>query len=427
MYTHAVHQRFPYKSLHPVESLISAIDDAQPDLLIPCDDRAVQHLHELFVRAHGEGPVGAAAAALIERSLGASESYPIVTSRSDLLEVAREEGIRVPDTKAINSTNDLEFWQSGQPLPWVLKADGSFGGMGVRIVQAREQAEKAFAELNCPFRVLRVAERLVVDRDPFWLRPWWNHRQPSVIAQAYIQGRPANCAVACWEGKILAGISAEVLCAVGMIGPAVVVRIVDNSEMLLAAEKLARRLRLSGFFGLDFMIEDRTRAPYLIEMNARCTPLCHLQLGEGRDLVGALWTKLSGEAMRTVSPIIQNDTIAYFPGAWRHNKELLDLSYQDIPWDDPELIEALLRAWPSHTLLFRLRHVISATFKGGRLRVAGTEDRKSTIDCRCSVSKSLVFSFVISSRANRRGHSSEERRAAQRYDLSLPVPRPDSA
>jgi hypothetical protein len=155
-----------------------------------------------------------------------------------------------------------------------------------------------------------------------------------------------------------------------MMGPAGVVRIVYDSEMLLAAEKLARRLRLSGFFGLDFMIEDRTRVPYLIEMNARCTPLCHLQLGEGRDLVGALWTKLSGEPMRNMSPIIQNDTIAYFPAAWTYNKELLDLSHQDIPWDDPELIEALLRAWPSHTLLFRLRRALSAAFAGRKSSVS---------------------------------------------------------
>jgi predicted ATP-grasp superfamily ATP-dependent carboligase len=54
--------------------------------------------------------------------------------------------------------------------------------------------------------------------------------------------------------------------------------------MMFAAERLAHRLDLSGFFGLDFMIEDNTETTYPIEMNPRCTQFCHLQLGKGRDI-----------------------------------------------------------------------------------------------------------------------------------------------
>jgi len=361
-YTRAVEQNFSYSSLRPLDSLMAAIREARPQLLIPCDDRGVQHAHELHARALSEGAAGAAIAALIERSLGVPESYPIVSSRYLLLKIAREEGICVPETKAIDSTSDLESLYPGPVASWVLKADGTFGGTGVRIARTREQALKTFAELSRPYRMLRVLERLVVDRDPFYLRPWWKKEQPAVIAQAHVQGQPANCAVACWEGEILAAISAEVVGAVDATGPAGVVRIVENPAMSLAAKKLASRLSLSGFFGLDFMIEDATRVPYLIEMNPRGTPLCHLRFGGRRDLIGTLWTKLSGEPMRDVCPIIPNDVIAYFPRAWKHNRDLLHSSYQDIPQDDPELIAALLRPWPSRTLLFRLRQVLAAAY-----------------------------------------------------------------
>jgi carbamoylphosphate synthase large subunit len=63
--------------------------------------------------------------------------------------------------------------------------------------------------------------------------------------------------------------------------------------MRLAAERIAYRLGLSGSFGLDFMIEDASLETYLIELNPRCSPLSHLQHGEERDLISALWAQLS--------------------------------------------------------------------------------------------------------------------------------------
>jgi predicted ATP-grasp superfamily ATP-dependent carboligase len=122
---------------------------------------------------------------------------------------------------------------------------------------------------------------------------------------------------------------------------------------MLAAERIARRLRLSGFFGLDFIMETGSGAAYLIEMNPRCTPLCHLQFGKGRDMVGALRAQLSGEPVRDAPPVTLNDLIAYFPQAWNCKSEFLDSCYQDVPQGEPELVQELLRPWPDRSLLFR--------------------------------------------------------------------------
>ena len=43
------------------------------------------------------------------------------------------------------------------------------------------------------------------------------------------------------------------------VGPATVVRLVENADMMVAAQRIARRLSLSGFFGLDFVIEEGYR------------------------------------------------------------------------------------------------------------------------------------------------------------------------
>jgi predicted ATP-grasp superfamily ATP-dependent carboligase len=121
--------------------------------------------------------------------------------------------------------------------------------------------------------------------------------------------------------------------------------------MMVCAERIARRLKLSGFFGLDFMIEEGSGATYLVEMNPRGTPLCHLQLGKGRDMVDALWALLSHQPRQETPPVTQNNMIAYFPRAWNRENELLKSSFQDIPLDEPDLVREILRPWPTRTLL----------------------------------------------------------------------------
>ncbi len=349
--TAAVLRTFPYRARQPLESLAAAMREFEPQLVVPCDDRAVQHLHELHA-----APIHQDLSRLIERSLGAPASYPIVSNRLGTLEIAREEGLRVPETRAINSLADPNSLPGGKP-PWVFKADGSWGGHGVRIAHSLLESEKAHSFLGQPLTAVRALKRLLVDRDAFWLRTWWQHSRTNVIAQSYIQGRPANCAVFCWEGKVLAAIHVEVVRAQGALGAATIVRVIHHQEMALAAERIAGRLGLSGFFGLDFVIEDRTGAAYLIEMNPRCTPLSHLRLGAGPSPVEALAAKLTGLAHPAEPPDTFKDTVAYFPQAWRRDRActFLKSSFHDVPWEDPALVRELLRLpWPDRGILARI-------------------------------------------------------------------------
>ena len=359
--TRAVRRTFPYSGFRPLQSLRAAIEATRPHIVIPCDDRGVQHLHELHAFASKQGASGRSVVSLIESSLGPPEGYGVSSARFELLKVAREEGLRVPNTRIVRTLDDLKVWKESEPLPWVLKADGTYGGRGVSIATTAEQATQSLSGFTSLYTTGRALKRLMINRDPFWILPWWRGAKPSVSVQSYIQGHPANCAVVCWQGTVLAGIGVEVVSAEGLTGPASVVRVVDNRDMMVAAERIARRLKLSGFFGLDFVIEDETKHVYLIEMNPRCTPLCHLQLGMGRDLIGALYAQMSGLPLRDIPPITENDLVAYFPQAWVSKSPLLQSSFQDIPQDEPDLVKELLSPWPDRTFLFRL-----ASQKSGR-------------------------------------------------------------
>jgi hypothetical protein len=382
--TRAIQRRFRYSAVDPTGSLRTAMEALDPDIVIPCDDRAVRDLHELHARELSERPSGSKVSALIEESLGSPESYPVVSSRYELLKIAQEERIRIPETKLVTAASQLSAGHSGLQPPWVLKADCSWGGHGVRIAHHAKEAEKCFLELSRPLATLRFIKRWLVDRDPYWLQTWLRQTQPAVIVQSHIQGHPANSAVVCWKGKVLAGIAVEVANAQGATGAATIVRVVDSPEMLQVAERLARRLDLSGFFGLDFMIEKGTEDLFLIEMNPRCTPLSHLQLGHGRDLMAALWAQLSDTPVREQAAVTESDTIAYFPQAWHWDpqSQLLESSFHDVPSEEPELVSELLRLpWPERSVLARIANLVrrrtsrQRAARGGAFEAA-LEDRK---------------------------------------------------
>src|SRR5208282_2337045 len=127
-------------------------------------------------------------------------------------------------------------------------------------------------------------KRAVIDQDKTLVWPSLFRHRSVVNAQEYVNGREATGAVACWNGAVLANLNFEVLNKRDSAGPSSVVRLIDNPEMSAAAEKMVRRLNLSGLHGFDYMLETQTGAAHLIEMNPRATQVGHLNLGPGRDI-----------------------------------------------------------------------------------------------------------------------------------------------
>lgn len=343
--TGAVRQMHTYHGLAPLMSFSHAIAETSPDLIVPGDDLATRHLHDLHRRGQREGNKGAPICGLIERSLGGAESFPVVFGRNALMEVAHQEGIRVPKTGVLNDAGDLRKQAGRLGFPMVLKANGTSGGDGVRITQTLEEAERALRTLQAPPLLARAAKRALVDQDATLLRPSLLRRRFEVSAQSFVMGREATSTTFCWKGSVLAALHFEVLNKMHAAGHATVLRLIEHPEMSAAAEKIVRRLNLSGFYGFDFMLEAHTENAYLIEVNPRTTQVGHLALGAGHDLPAAVFSALSGDCIPATQKVTEKDTIALFPQEWMRDpaSEFLRSGYHDVPWEEPALVSDCIR------------------------------------------------------------------------------------
>ena len=306
---------------------------------------------------------------ILGRSLGCPASFPIVLSRAKLLQAAREAGVLIPDTYSISTLDDLRMAAEKTCFPFVMKADGTWGGLGVAVVRNSAEADACYRRMTRSLTAPAVLKRWIVNRDAFWLDSWRRPQAQGVILQALVRGRPANCVVFCKAGEVLAALAVEVEAAQNAVGPATKVRVVEGGAMLRAARALVSRLGLSGIHGMDFMLEEESGVPYLIELNARCAMPCHLRVGGGRDLMGALSAELRSDVTPPVP--MTSDRVAYFPQAWLADAkdEALRTSYHDVPWSEPDLVkELLLLPWPDRSLLARW---------SDRLRGHSARDRSS--------------------------------------------------
>ena len=112
----------PHSVLRPLASLRAAIEAATPDLIIPCDDNAALQLTQLYQSA---GPASAGLRALLVRSLGTPEACALATVRGRLLALAAQEGIRIPATEVVATSNGLHEWLLQHRLPAVIKIDAT--------------------------------------------------------------------------------------------------------------------------------------------------------------------------------------------------------------------------------------------------------------------------------------------------------------
>jgi Carbamoyl-phosphate synthase L chain, ATP binding domain len=356
----------PFAGLAPLLSLKAAVSSAKPDIIVPCDDFAVLYLRDLHGREKAASKHGSMISAVIERSLGSSASFSMLYERAALMDMAASEGIRTPPTQAIASIEELRGWASRRVFPIALKSDSSSGGEGVRIASSMEEAERAYMALSAPPMAARMAKRAVIDRDARLFWPFVFRRRQVVNAQVFVRGRDATSSVACWNGSVLASLHFEVVNKTSATGHSSVLRVTHNPEMSAAAEKIVRRLGLSGVHGFDFMIEAGTNNAYLIEMNPRATQVGHLTLGPGRDIPAALFAAVTGQTMREAPAVTENTVIALFPQEWKRDpaSPYLLSGYHDVPWDEPELIRACVRPrrkqWARYTTQELVRGIAPA-------------------------------------------------------------------
>ena len=282
--------RWLYHPLQPLKSLRLAVEGAAPSFVLPGDESAMVLLRKLS----GDRRLAAYLRAAVSCSLGAADTLPLLASRAHLTTIGAQTGVQTPRSTAIGSVRQLLGWLKQYGTPAYVKIDRSNGGKGVVRVDTFAGALVAYLRLRLLFGVPRLLWLWLRARDLSTLPLLTAQGAAAITVQSAIEGTPANCAFAAWQGKLLACVSVEALETSGPTGVATVVRVRDDALMLEAARKVATGLGLSGLFGLDFILDRETGEPWLIEVNARPTQTAYLRLGAGADLAGSLYAAVTG-------------------------------------------------------------------------------------------------------------------------------------
>ena len=329
---------YRYHPIAPVALLRKTIRRSAPMLLVPCDDYVRRQLHELYNTTQSDKADGSWLKALIARSLGQPEHFALLYSRYDVGSLARELDIPAPPTAAIGDRSVLMTQIATLGLPAVLKSDWSWAGGGVFIAYSNQEALRAFHRLSASHGILRTLKRLAVNRDPTLVVPCLRRHRPVVSIQRFVPGRPANAAVACWQGRVLACVLVEVLASKGPKGPATVVQVISHPGMSRAVEVMVERLKLSGLCGFDFVLSAEDDTAQLVEINPRATQTCYLIAADGKDLLAALYGALQASQPTPRGPP-RREPLALDPMevAQPSGDRFVEGAIYDIPWNSPEL------------------------------------------------------------------------------------------
>ena len=182
-----------------------------------------------------------------------------------------------------------------------------------------------------------------------WLGRDWYPASSKIDVQGAISGEPAMFCALAWQGRMIGGYSGTKLELSYPNGPSAAVRLGHQPEMARVAETMIAALGCTGFISFDFMIEEGSGRPLLIECNPRPVPVTHLGGRIGVDLAGELAALLAGAEARAVPLRARTELdVLLFPHALdisRHRPGRL----ADLPIGDPGLISHVTRAAPART------------------------------------------------------------------------------
>ncbi len=313
-------------------ALMHLVDLVSPDVLVPCDEMAVRLLFALVL----DPPSGidetrhARLVSLITDSLGDPRFYAASIDKTMLPAAAEALGVPVPPYAVVARATDALAHADTLHFPLVLKRRFGFAGQGVAIV-------------STPNELVAAAERLL-RRDQLDLG---NDLAPQLLVQKFIAGPCQAQALVARPGVPLASFGWERHEGTSAIkGQTVVLRFVSSPETRAFSMTLCRGFGIGGFFNVQFVIDERSGVPYLLEINRRV--VTHMHLGErvDRDLPRALLRALDGMPA-DAAPRMDEDAggkVAIFPRAWLRDPGSRCLSELpvDVPWDEPELFAAML-------------------------------------------------------------------------------------
>lgn len=318
----------PVQWVHAFAAMAKA---TSPRLVVPCDDVAFRLLQMLAVsppdRLNPE--LADELRPLVVDSLGDPAHYRTSVDKTLLPGAAAALGVRVPPHAVVATLGAAEVFASAHGYPVVLKRDESTAGDGVEIVEARERLAPAFTRLALHNRSGSTG-----------------HGAQALVIQARIPGTIHYENTCAWRGERIAGFAVARLAYADAKGPAAVIRCYHSPQIREFSSRLVRGFGMTGLFASEYIVHEATGEAYLLEINRRLTPGMHVGPRVDVDLCAALHSALRGETVAGRTGMSEGEEWinVHFPQEWLRDPESAYLrDYPvDVPWDEPELFEAMV-------------------------------------------------------------------------------------
>jgi predicted ATP-grasp superfamily ATP-dependent carboligase len=322
-------QATPLDWIHAVAATVRGISPAQ---IMPCDDVSFRLLAMLATAPPPQlqPSLRDALGELIIASLGDPAHYQTSVDKTALSSAAARAGVRVPEHVVVSRLDEAVTFARLHDYRVVVKRPYTTAGDGVRIVSDAAQLAEAVTALTLP------------TLDPLEADP-----ARRLVVQRYVDGHICYQNVAAWRGRMLAGYAGDRLQAHGgPMAPGTVVRYRDEPQLRTFSERLVGAFGMTGLFTSEYLIERETRTPYLLEINRRISPGTHFGSMMNVDLCAALYAAMHEVPSPTRSALDPGEErmLVTFPGEWLrdHESQWLRRYPVDVPWDDAQLLEAML-------------------------------------------------------------------------------------
>lgn len=317
----------------------------KPDIIIPGDESAVVFLQNVITSSSKNlltKLIWKPYLDLFVRSLGDPSSYKVLNSKHKLHELAVKENIPVPKASIVTGAEDAITKARKIGYPVVLKKEYGFAGSGIIFCDNEEQIYSAYSKLRYKPKIKKKNTLKKYIKGALF--PATFRIGSTVIVQRYIKGTPVMHVFVAKQGKILASITALKICTNPPVkGPSSVVRFIKNTDIDDYAATIIRKMEFSGFGSFDFILEEGSGSPYLLECNPRPTPVCHLGKLVGVDLGRAFLSLVTDDEqieMDRSNNYKEGFTVALFPQELNRDPKSKNVikHYHDIPQDDPGLL-----------------------------------------------------------------------------------------
>jgi biotin carboxylase len=216
--------------------------------------------------------------------------------------------------------------------------DAGYGGHGVFICYDHKDLENYFQGLFKTTIVFKIKKFI---KNLFFVSIFSSNCKISL--QQFIKGTEGQAPFCANEGHVFGqNAMKRVRTLTSTTGPSTVIEGIVNPEIENYVKIVANELKYTGFGSLEFIIEEKSGLPYVIEFNPRPTPTCHISNSiMPNDLCRLFFRGLNNLPIKLGE--FMPYTLAMYPGELLRDPQssFLREAYHDIPTDDLALLKTL--------------------------------------------------------------------------------------